>query len=43
MLPKDAKKVAKLIKEYVGTVDRLAAENGTFVLLKSPVRLNLVK
>jgi hypothetical protein len=43
MLPKDAKKVGALIKEYVGIVDRMEAKNGTFVLLRSPVRLNLVK
>lgn len=43
MLPKDAKKVAVLIKELVGIVDRMEAENGSFVLLKSPVRLNLIR
>lgn len=43
MLPADAKKVANLIKEHVGTADRKESENGSFVILKSPVRLNLVK
>lgn len=43
MLPADVKKVAALIKDNVGYVDRREAENGTFVLLSSPVRLNLVK
>ncbi|MDQ7782939.1 MAG: L,D-transpeptidase [Desulfomonilaceae bacterium] len=43
MLPKDVKQVAELIKEHVGTLDRLESVNGSFVLLKSPIRLNLVK
>ena len=43
MLPQDAKKVATLIKEQIGTADRKGSENGSFVVLKSPVRLNLVK
>jgi hypothetical protein len=43
MLPDDAKKVAVLIKEHVGTMDRRESENGSFVILKSPVRLNLLK
>lgn len=43
MLPKDVKEVAALIKDYVGYTDRREAENGTFVLLASPVRLNLVR
>lgn len=43
MLPDDVKKVAALIKDYVGYTDRREAENGTFVMLTSPVRLNLVK
>jgi hypothetical protein len=43
MLPNDAKKVASLIKEYIGAADRKESENGSFVILKSPVRLNLVK
>ena len=43
MLPEDAKKVAELIKEHVGTKDRRESENGSYVVLKSPVRLNLVK
>jgi len=43
MLPDDVKKVAALIKNHVGASDRKESENGTFVVLKSPVRLNLVK
>jgi len=43
MLPDDAKKVAALIKDHVGTIDRRESENGSFVILRSPVRLNLVK
>ncbi|HMK33427.1 MAG TPA: L,D-transpeptidase [Desulfomonilaceae bacterium] len=43
MLSADAKKVATLIKNQVGLVERKESENGTFVVLKSPVRLNLVK
>jgi lipoprotein-anchoring transpeptidase ErfK/SrfK len=43
MLPDDVKKIAAILKGSVGTVDRRESENGTFVLLKSPVRLNLVK
>jgi lipoprotein-anchoring transpeptidase ErfK/SrfK len=43
MLPDDVKKIAALIKGSVGTADRRESENGTFVLLKAPVRLNLVK
>jgi len=43
MIPDDAKKVASLIKDQVGIADRKASENGTFVILKSPVRLNIIK
>ncbi|MGB9615757.1 MAG: L,D-transpeptidase [Desulfomonilaceae bacterium] len=43
MLPADAKKVAELIKEQVGITDRRESENGSYVVLKRPVRLNLVK
>jgi len=43
MLPKDAREAADLIKEYVGVTDRKESENGTFVVLRAPVRLNLVK
>lgn len=43
MLPDDARKVANLIKEHVGVAERRESENGTYVILKSPVRLNLVK
>lgn len=43
MLSADAAKVAGLIKDYVGAADRRESENGTFVILNAPVRLNLVK
>jgi hypothetical protein len=43
MVPEDARKVAALIKEYVGTADQKTNENGKFVVLRAPVRLNLVK
>jgi len=43
MRPEDAAKVAFLIKEHVGMADRKGTENGTYVVLRSPVRLNLVK
>jgi hypothetical protein len=43
MLPADARNVAVLIKEHVGALDRREDENGTYVILRSPVRLNLVK
>ncbi len=43
MLPKDVKEVAGLIKTEVGTIDRKDSENGTYVVLKAPVRLNLIK
>ncbi len=43
MRPEDARQVASLIKEYVGALDRREDENGTYVILRSPVRLNLVK
>ncbi len=45
MLPDDARKVANLIKEHVGIAERRDSdsENGSYVVLKSPVRLNLVK
>ena len=43
MIPDDARKVAALIKEFGGTADRRESENGSYVLLRSPVRLNLVK
>ena len=43
MVPEDARKVASLIKEYVGIADEKANENGKFVVLRAPVRLNLVK
>ncbi|MFH1112841.1 MAG: L,D-transpeptidase [Pseudomonadota bacterium] len=43
MLPKDANQVATLIKEYVGTGESSRSANGKFVVLRSPVRLNLVR
>jgi hypothetical protein len=43
MKPDDARQVASLIKEHVGMAERRESENGTYVILKSPVRLNLVK
>jgi hypothetical protein len=43
MLPDDARQVANLIKDHVGVAERRESENGTYVILKSPVRLNLVK
>lgn len=43
MLPKDARRVADLIKGYVGTVARKESQNGTFVVLRAPVRLELIK
>lgn len=43
MLSDDAKKVSGLIKEHVGILDRRESENGPFVVLNSPVKLNLVR
>jgi hypothetical protein len=43
MLPEDAKEVADLIKAHVGTVGEGSTENGKFVILKAPVRLEIVK
>lgn len=43
MLPDDVKKVAALIKEQVGVSERRESENGTYVVLKAPVRLDLIK
>ncbi|MGO9568656.1 MAG: L,D-transpeptidase [Desulfomonilaceae bacterium] len=43
MLPDDARKVANLIKDHVGIAEERTSENGKYVILKSPVRLNLVK
>jgi len=43
MLPDDAAKVAALIKEHVGEEREGQSENGSFKVLKAPVRLNLVK
>ena len=39
----NARKVASLIKEYVGIANEKNDDNGKFVVLKTPVRLNLVK
>jgi hypothetical protein len=43
MLPADAKTLASLIKDNVGVAHRRESANGSFVILKSPVRLNLIK
>ena len=43
MLPKDANQVAALMKEHVGTSQSSRSVNGKFVVLRSPVRLNLVR
>jgi hypothetical protein len=43
MIPADAEKVAALIKRFVGEAERKESENGSFAVLKAPVRLNLVK
>ena len=43
MLPEDARAAAALITDYVGVTARKESENGTFVVLRAPVRLNLVK
>jgi len=43
MIPADAKKVASLIIQHVGQADRKESENGSFVVLKRTVRLNLIK
>jgi hypothetical protein len=43
MVPTDARKVASLIKEYVGISSEKNDDNGKFVVLRNPVRLNLVK
>ncbi len=43
MLPDDARKVALMIKEYVGTVYRKESENGSYVILRAPVRLSIVQ
>jgi len=42
MLPKDVEKVVALIKENIPIVERMESVNGTFVLLKAPIRLNIV-
>jgi len=43
MKPDDARQVASLIKEQVGIAEERNSQNGKYVILKSPVRLNLVK
>ena len=43
MVPTDARKVASLIKEYVGISSEKNDDNGKFIVLRNPVRLNLVK
>jgi hypothetical protein len=43
MLPEAAERLADYIKHFLGTNIRGEGENGTFVLLKAPVRLNIVR
>lgn len=43
MLSKDAKQMAALIKEHVGIIATSRSENGKFVVLRSTLRLNLLK
>jgi hypothetical protein len=43
MLSADARHVAGLIKEYVGALHESESENGKYVMLRAPVRLNLVR
>ena len=43
MLSDDAKKVAAIIEDKVGIAERKESDNGSFALLNSPVRLNLIK
>jgi len=43
LLPADANRVASLIKQYVGTSERKESDNGTYVILKAPVRLDMIK
>lgn len=43
MLSDDARKVASIIKDRTGIADRRESENGSYAILKAPLRLNLVK
>jgi hypothetical protein len=43
MIPGDARRVAGLIKEYVGVTTRLNSENGSYVVLRAPVRLEIIR
>jgi L,D-transpeptidase catalytic domain len=43
MISDDAKKVASIIEDYVGIAERKESENGSYAILKAPVRLNLLK
>jgi L,D-transpeptidase ErfK/SrfK len=43
MFPKDAKRVADLIKDYVGISGRGETPNGTFVVLSRPVLLTIIR
>jgi len=43
MLSDDARKVAAIIEDKVGIVERKESENGSYAILNSPVRLNLIK
>ncbi len=42
MVPDDAGKVAALIKDQIGIVDRRQSENGTYVILRAPVILTII-
>lgn len=43
MLSDDARRVAAIIEDKVGIAQRKESENGSFAVLKAPVRLNLIK
>jgi hypothetical protein len=43
MLPEDAKEVANLIVDRVGVAGEGSSENGVYMILRAPVRLNIVK
>lgn len=43
MIPADAKRVSEIIKQYVGVARREESENGSYVVLKAPVRLTIIQ
>lgn len=43
MIPDDAKKVAAIIKQFVGVARREESENGSYAILKAPVRLTITR